>query len=295
MSDQRSILVLDNVEYYEIPYEREIKYEDERKSLQEDVIDNFEHIFNDMIYVPEMPIKPEIGSERKPDFYAIDSKQKKLYVIEVELSKHSLKQHILPQIEGFYDILDEPPSRTDLAQKINRYLKDNKLDKNISDKDVLETLINIFNNFEVVIIIDEITAELEKYFTKPERLYYKPIILQFKKFRREDAGVFIYEMDKLPNNAEVSKANKVLTTNPVKRYDIKDLMEKGSVIYMKYKGRLYTATIESDGIKLENGSLKKTPSGAAKEIMRTNAADGWKVWYQDKECKKPLDLLRGNK
>ena len=102
-------------------------------------------------------------------------------------------------------------------------------------------------------------------------------------------------MDTLASNAQIISTNKVLTTNPVKRYDIKDLMEKGSVIYMKYKGRLYTATIESDGIKLENGSLKKTPSGAAKEIMRTNAADGWKVWYQDKECKKPLDLLRGNK
>lgn len=295
MSNYDSILVLDNIEYYQIPYEHEIKYEEERKSLQEDVEANFNHIFGDMVYIPEMPIEPPKGSKRIPDLYAIDIKEKILYVVEVELIKHSLQDHISPQIYGFYRILNNHSSRTSLAEKINNYLKEKKQDGYISDKDVLETLIGICHNYKVVVIIDEITDELIETFMND----YKPILLQFKKYRRKDADVFIYEMDTL----ERATANSGLGTtdntykNPTlfKRDDIRSLFPPGEQIYMPYKGKLYTATIESEGIRLEDGSIQKTPSAAAKKIRGTDTANGWTLWYQDIKCKKPIDLLRKHK
>ena len=288
------ILVLDGVKYNQVSYDREIGNSDDTKALQDDIKRNFKHIFKDMICIEEMSIEsPGIG-KRIPDLYALDVKAETLYIIEVELLKHG-RDHILQQIDDFYSIYKNVSSRRAHAANINNYLRDHQLEKKVADKDVLETITRICDNYRVVVIIDEITEKLISKLYDRSWVVSKPLILEFKKYKREDAGVFIYEMDTLANNGEVSKANKVLTTNPVKRCDITDLIERGSIIYMKYKGRIYTATIESEGIKLENGSLKKTPSGAAKEIMRTNAADGWKVWYQDKECKKPLDLLRRNK
>ena len=64
---------------------------------------------------------------------------------------------------------------------------------------------------------------------------------------------------------------------------------------MKYHEKTYIATIEAGGIRLEDGSIQRTLSGATKIITGWPTANGWKHWCQDKECKKPLDLLRRNK
>ncbi len=304
MSDYKNIVVLNDAEYWKIPYEREIKYkrnddeEEEKKSLQEDIAANFNHIFKDMIYIPSMSIEPLKGDKRIPDFYAIDVKEKKLYVVEVELIEHG-QDHIGSQIFGFNRILRASSSRTSLAQKINTYLKDTKQYELITNKDVLEILISICNNYEIVVIINEITNELKELInSQPLDKNKKIILLQFEKYKSVNSNVFIYKMDtleKMANSGSAITENVHKHQTSFKRDDIRAVIPLGGHIYMPYKGKLFTATIESGGIRLEDGSIQRTPSAAAKQIRGTNTANGWVLWYQDIKCKRPIDLLRKSK
>ena len=114
---------MDNIEYYYIPYANEIKNKNNRIYLQEDIEKNFKHIFRNMTYIKHLRITPPDGVYKIPDFYAIDMDEKKLYIVEVELFKHSIGDHIIPQINGFDRILKEELSRNDLILKIRNELK----------------------------------------------------------------------------------------------------------------------------------------------------------------------------
>jgi hypothetical protein len=77
-----------------------------------------------------------------------------------------------------------------------------------------------------------------------------------------------------------------------------DLIENGKLkpgtkIIMKKKGVIYNATITSDGkIKLENGGIFNSPSGAARFLNKGKPIDGWISWKLADEKKLNLDSLR---
>ena len=276
-----------------MPYRTEIQTKNSNMFLQKDVENNFKHIFKNMTLIKKLRIIPPDSGYRIPDFYAIDIDEKKLYVVEVELFKHGGPGHIIPQINDFNRILKEEPSRNDLIVKINKELKKNpeELEKLFHNLDAMETLTEICNNYQIVVIIDEIDSRLQKALEP-----YNVIILQFKKYKRTDANIFIYEMETLKRKSPISSsipnnnANKNLVK--LKRITVKDVVPLGQPIYMKYKGNIYTVRRELGGIRLEDGSIEPTLLLATKKITGWKAADVWKNWFLDRECTKSIDSLR---
>ena len=65
---------------------------------------------------------------------------------------------------------------------------------------------------------------------------------------------------------------------------LRDLVESGKLapgtkLYRKRKGQIIEATITEHGlIQLADGSLHKTPSGAAKVYTDGKSVDGWLFW-----------------
>ena len=279
-----------------MPYRTEIQTKNSNMFLQKDVENNFKHIFKNMALIKKLRIIPPDGVYRIPDFYAIDMDEKKLYVVEVELFKHGGPGHIIPQINDFNRILKEEPSRNDLIVKINKELKKNpeELEKLFHNLDAVDTLTDICNNYQIVVIIDEIDYRLQKALEP-----YNVIILQFKKYKRTDANIFIYEMETLKRKSPISSsipnnnANKNLVK--LKRITVKDVVPLGQPIYMKYKKNIYTVRRELGGIRLEDGSIEPTLLLATKKITGWKAADVWKNWFLDRGCTKSIDSLRAIK
>ncbi len=266
------------------------------------MIRNIKHIFGKNAWsIPKIKIKPINGSGRIPDLYVLDVIAEKLYVIEVERSSHSFPDHIAPQISGFYRILSDISSRTSLLDKLyDKVTKNIDLRNEFKNKGIEEIhkfLADILaKSYEIMLIIDNVTEELKSALSYSNL---HPGILEFKRFKKPDVDVFIYEMDTL--DSDVAQTGPILTNNmnkdlqPPIKDDITAMLPPGEHIYMKYHEKTYIATIEAGGIRLEDGSIQRTLSGATKIITGWPTANGWKHWCQDKECKKPLDLLRRNK
>ncbi len=94
-------------------------------------------------------ISSKAGFGTIPDGYVIDFKQGKLYLIEVELIRHSLKSHVLPQITNFIMALDNENTAEKLVSEFYKELpKSKKIDK--------EQLKSIVKNWGIIIVIDEV-------------------------------------------------------------------------------------------------------------------------------------------
>lgn len=154
-------------------------YQNEPFELEEDleaaILEVREALFGDWrIY---LDLKKKIGKKGKtsnvPDGYLIDLSSKKeprLYVVENELVKHDPLKHVAVQILEFSMSFENSP------QKIKMFIKE-KLTKDkeaynqchkyatengLENVDVLlETMIYGDNKFNVLVIIDEISDELE--------------------------------------------------------------------------------------------------------------------------------------
>lgn len=207
MSKNNNILVLDGVKYYPFEYKEE-------KTLEKDVIENIKYIFGENVWpIPKLKIKPSEGSGRIPDLYALDISVKKLYVIEVERISHSIPDHIAPQISGFYRILLDTSSRSDLLDKLyDEVTKNNAIRnafKDLGIEEIHKFLADILvQSYEIVLIIDNITKELKNAF---KYMNPSPKILEFKKFRRSGADVFIYGVDTLER--ELANTDSISTDN----------------------------------------------------------------------------------
>lgn len=284
------ILKLDGVEY--LPCE----YMDE-ETLEHDVISNIRSIFGEnAIYIPKLKITPLAGTSRIPDLYVIDIAGQKSYVIEVERISHSIPDHIAPQIAGFYRILTDSSSKGKLVEGVyEKITQDTKLENAFKDKGIREIHKSITDvltkNHEVVLIIDKVTEELEYAIQSLNR---NTLILEFKRYKRYDADVFIYEIETLPNKSfvNINTTGSFVSMTPVPNEEMNDLLKPGTKIYANYLRKLYTCTIEQNNkIKFDDGSLENSLSSAARRITK-NSVNGWVFWHKDKECEIPLAEVR---
>ena len=192
-------------------------YENESFELEDDlesaILEVRETLFGEeRIY---LDIKKKIGSKGKvkniPDGYLIDlssTKEPKLYVVENELVKHEPLKHIAVQILEFSLSFETSP------QKIKALIKEAIMkDKEALEKCVdyanendfenidflLEKMIYGDNKFNVLVIIDEISDELESALMRQFRF---PVeIITFQRYINSD-GERIYQFE--PFLADVS-------------------------------------------------------------------------------------------
>jgi hypothetical protein len=154
-------------------------YQNEPFELEEDleaaILEVREALFGEsMIY---LDIKKKIGSKGNvkniPDGYLIDlssTKEPKLYVVENELVKHEPLKHIAVQILEFSLSFETSPQKIKALIKEAIMKDEEALEKcidyaNKNDFEnidfLLETMIYGENKFNVLVIIDEISDELE--------------------------------------------------------------------------------------------------------------------------------------
>jgi len=154
-------------------------YENEPFELEDDlesaILEVRETLFGEeRIY---LDIKKKIGSKGKvkniPDGYLIDlssTKEPKLYVVENELVKHEPLKHIAVQILEFSLSFETSPQKIKALIKEAIMKDEEALEKcvdyaNENDFEnidfLLETMIYGDNKFNVLVIIDEISDELE--------------------------------------------------------------------------------------------------------------------------------------
>ncbi len=90
-----------------------------------------------------------------------------LYLVEVELAKHSMDKHILPQIGNFITFI-QSANREDELRNLRDFLyqeikSDKQLFKSIqkeTDREVYEILDNALSEIQIMLVIDKIPPEL---------------------------------------------------------------------------------------------------------------------------------------
>jgi hypothetical protein len=171
-------------------------YENEPFELEDDLESAILEVRKDLFGEERvyLDIKKKIGSKGKinniPDGYLIDLSSKKeprLYVVEVELVRHEPLKHIAVQVLEFSLSFETSP------QKIKTFVKEALIkDKDVHEKcleyvnengfeniDVLlEKMIYGDDKFNVLVIIDEMSDELESALMKQFRFPVEIIVLQ---------------------------------------------------------------------------------------------------------------------
>ena len=192
-------------------------YENEPFELEDDlesaILEVRETLFGEeRIY---LDIKKKIGSKGKvkniPDGYLIDlssTKEPKLYVVENELVKHEPLKHIAVQILGFSLSFETSPQKIKALIKEAIMKDEEALGKcvdyaNENDFEnidfLLEKMIYGDDKFNVLVIIDEISDELESALMRQFRF---PVeIITFQRYINSD-GERIYQFE--PFLADVS-------------------------------------------------------------------------------------------
>ena len=86
------MLILKEINFIQTPFDNE-------EELENVVIENYEYIFGpNSFYLPKKLIKTGDGTGTIPDGFAIDLENKKWFIVEAELLKHSVWSHIAPQV-----------------------------------------------------------------------------------------------------------------------------------------------------------------------------------------------------
>lgn len=306
------ILVVDGAKF--IPWTPK----DEEKEFHPFVKSQSKRIFGeDTIYFDvKTALKTASGIVTIPDAYVIDlAAPNDWYVVENELSTHSVYDHIVKQLTKFINGIENQKSRLHILDLLYAEInKDNTTRKTIIAKtgnvDVYNFLSKLFSKEPIiVVIIDEITPELEE---ACHALKVTPDIVEFKTFVKADnpnshAHLFepFYEMKKPLEGGTASghttgwtmmfegidESIREATTSLIARMN-----ELGNVVY---KGkRSCSAYIGQQRVKYGFVGLVPTRS-ALKVIIRADSAfsdpRGWVNakavnWFTSREERKEKEF-----
>ncbi|MBA7486613.1 hypothetical protein ES707_22174 [subsurface metagenome] len=203
------IAVKDDVRYLPHKY----RNEDELENL---VKEHVEFIFgNNSLFFEKSKIKSSASIVSIPDGFVLLPLEEKWYVIEVELSKHPLHDHIVPQILKFFGAIKNSIARKKLVDTFYEEIESKPIlnyKYKIAGikKERYKLLTDVINkNPEFAIIIDEKTRELEEIC---ESLPFTSKVIEFRTYQREGSNVSIYIFDALysPKKKLVSKPRKMI-------------------------------------------------------------------------------------
>ncbi|MEK6936072.1 MAG: DUF5655 domain-containing protein [Nanoarchaeota archaeon] len=142
MTKEESIIVTKDGKYHLYNYIDE-------KELEKMIVEHSTEIFGENTYYFDIQkrIHSKAGFGTEPDGYVIDFDKKKLYVLEVELIRHDLKKHVMPQITTFIMALRNEKTCDELVEDFYEELS---LLRKIEKKE----LKSIIFNREIIILID---------------------------------------------------------------------------------------------------------------------------------------------
>jgi len=288
-----------------------IEYENE-KQLENLISQNADNIFGKSSCL--LMTKKRIGNNSNgistiPDGYLLDlslHEEPMLYYVEVELSKHSVTKHIIPQLSKFHaasandkqsimnTILESINLNSEYKSRIRRFLEKSKKFENIN------ALINhlvIETPLEVIIVIDNKVESIEEVLNV---LKVKTHIIEFNTYELE--GDYIFNFEPFQND--------ILDSDPLANdLDLIDTIvvparEDGFQNVFLNENRWYSLRI-SDKVKsklkyiaaYQTSPVKKiTHYAEIKSIDNFENSGKLVVTFKDKakELTKPLELGPGN-
>lgn len=291
------LLIKDCVRY--VPYE----YENEAE-LEAMIFEHYREIFgkNTLLFSKKKINSPaRIGTI--PDAFVIDFGSRRWFVVEVELSRHQVYEHIVTQITKFLNAVKSSKSIHELAKMIhtdiiNDPYKRALLEVNGIKEDKFKEILEILETPpEIVVIIDELTGKVnEAIGLLSNALSFNVEAIEFKTFRRENSHSLddhIHLFEEIAQRSEPPKGPEKgqKSSGTLKRRGlVLKMIEAGYIhpgfrLYRRYRGTLYEAEILEDGrIRIINdGTVHTSLSKAAVHITKS-ATNGWHWWkYKDKE------------
>ena len=156
-------------------YERYIKQEYKKEEELEDLFGKYYQLIvsNKSYWIP---LKKQLKSKRFRNFKQSigdgflvvwdNPTTPTLYITEVELERHNMNRHILPQLGNFISFIQS--STTDELNEVRNFLyteikKNKKIFKKIiedSDKEVHELLDDAMGDLQILLVIDKVKPEL---------------------------------------------------------------------------------------------------------------------------------------
>jgi len=264
------------------------------------VMTNAEFIFGpDSIMLPKSLIKSADGSGTIPDGFAIDFSSRRWFIVEAELSSHSVWTHIAPQVSKQIVAAQQPASRKLLIEiVVNRVREDvslkNRIEElGIDEIDIRQVLTEIIESPPIVgIPIDHVSSDLREWAQTLRNEVKLWIVRKLVDLQNPDE--ILYE---IPDEFRpvFDTADKTPERNGTMFYDvsISDLIEARLVapqskLTMSYKPRggekkIFEATVTDDGDLLVGERSFSAPSYAALHCMQQagsdrNTVNGWTSW-----------------
>jgi predicted transport protein len=153
-------------------------------------------------------LKSEAGIGSEPDGFVINLIEKKLYLIEVELSKHHPYNHISNQLIRFVNGMDSLSTKSAVTDALFEEIEANKKLKRFFEEHIEENLYKWLKRLvnkppTIVVIIEEKTKEVVEA-CKILMKSYNTQIIEFKSFQREDAPtVHAHLFDSIKGHQEI--------------------------------------------------------------------------------------------
>lgn len=242
--------------------------------LERMIVEHSSEIFGKNIqYFNKKRIESKAGFGTIPDGYIIDFDKNKLYIIEVELIKHDIKKHILPQISTFILAMQNENSKNKLISIFKEELSINLTS---------EKLKSIVANFSIVIIIDEVGDPMKEY---------NPL-LEIVNFLSKHA-----EVKAIPFQTYVLNNNLSTHIHSFKSFTKKELEQESKKWTFKWKTVPVEKLLEKASEDIQGVFIKlgKKICCIASEIKEKHVKSGWTT-YQISPLKNfcTIKILKNN-
>lgn len=277
---------------------------DSESELERVVVENAEYLFGPAsIYLPKSLISTRDGVGTIPDGFVIDLERKIWYIVEAEISRHSVWSHIAPQVAKQIIAATNPVSKQtilDLAAEFVR--KDEELQQQFLEQGI--HLIDIRRELAEILALDPIVAmpidavkdDLREWAATlriPVKLW---IVRKHVEFGRPENVMYEIPEEFGPVFDVVTGDDTESTENAFYDITIEDLIETellkvGQKLHMPYKPRNgeqknYIGTVCQDGCIQVMEKQFTSPSYAAVYGIqdagsKRKTVNGWTAWRTD--------------
>ena len=291
---------------------------DNEGELENVVIENYEYIFGpNSFYLPKKLIKTSDGTGTIPDGFAIDLENKKWFIVEAELLKHSVWSHIAPQVSKQIIASKQSDSKRIIALLAIEAIKN--APEKLEDLDIdiykLGILLNEILEKQPIIglPIDNTSNDLEAWANTLKNTVNIWLIKKYQEIGNKEN--IIYELpeeykpfiDTEDENEKIiieNETEKSIKTYNITIYDLisSNLIHPGDELVMSYKPKNgarkeYKAIVDEEGNLTVLDETFSSPSWAALAGIKNagsprKTVNGWTSW-KTKEGK-TLALLRDN-
>jgi hypothetical protein len=286
---------------------------DTEEELERVVVENAEYLFGPAsIYFPKSLISTRDGTGTIPDGYVLDLARRVWYIVEAEISRHSVWSHIAPQVAKQIIAASNPVSKQSLVDiAADRVRNDTDLQERFADEgihaiDIRRVLAEILAKEPIVAMpIDAVKDDLREWAATlriPVKLW---IVRKYVEFGRPE--IIMYEIPEEFGPIVDTAQNEEESKTELARYDVTvadlidaELLHVGQTLHMPYKPRngeqrIYQATICNDGSIELLGKQFSSPSYAAVYGIQNAGSDrktvnGWTAWRL--ENGEPLASIR---